>query len=219
MSVPTMKTLNQKQIRVLFCLLVISIQFYLTSPQVNGAKAQLPNGVWRVYLSHRIPIVTQQTPVWCWAASLSALFGAFGHPVDQRRIVATYFPPPGVTTGPPWVMRNALNAVWVDDNGKKFQVQSAITNLYPPQGPVQVNNSDIINALENEVPIFYGDTTHAMILVQADFIPTPNGPNILAGWAIDPFPGPTGQAYGFRQLQPNELRALFAAIPTVTDLN
>src|SRR5205823_6000717 len=124
---------------------------------VQGARIQLANGVWRVYLSRQVPVVRQETPVWCWAASLSALFGYLGHPVDQRRIVFKYFPPPGITPGPPWVMRDALNSNWVDDNGLPFQVRSAVTNLYPPVGPRQVENPQIIKALEDEIPVFYGD--------------------------------------------------------------
>jgi hypothetical protein len=113
-------------------------------------------------------------------------------------------------------MRDALNSTWVDDRGRPFQVRSLITNSYPPQGPFQVSNVDILNALEHEIPVFYGDTTHAMVLVQGDYVQTPSGPNILAGGAVDPYPNPvTGVAYGFRQLQPNEMRALFAAIPSV----
>ena len=210
-----MTTLNH--LRRIVCLVLLGSIFLISSRATNAAHTQLPNGAWRVYLSRQVPVVTQQTPVWCWAASLSATFGYFGHPVDQKRIVARYFPPPGITTGPPWVMRDALNTTWVDDAGQTFQVRSAVTNLYPPAGPAQVNNVDIIRALDNEIPVFYGDTSHAMVLVQADYFIAPNGmPQILGGGAVDPYPNPmTGVAFGFRQLQPNEMRALFAAIPSV----
>jgi hypothetical protein len=170
----------------------------------------------------------QQTPVWCWAASLSALFGYFGHPVSQQRIVATYFPPPGITTGPPWVMANALNRAWVDDNGKRFQVASLITDNYSgPLAPHQVNNAAIINALSNNIPVFYGDATHAMIIVQTDYVLTPMGPQLVSGGAVDPYPyvlplcpPPPFDCHGpgFRMLQPNEMIGMFAVIPSVTDL-
>jgi hypothetical protein len=83
----------------------------------------------------------------------------------------------------------------------------------------------IVNSVANEVPVFYGDQTHAMIIVQVDYAPTPLGPQILSGGAVDPYPfdlrpycppppyacvGP-----GFRNLQPQELIGLFAAIPSV----
>jgi hypothetical protein len=214
-----MRSISQRPVRIPFGL-IVTILILSVCPRADGARTKLSNGVVRVYLTRQVPIVTQQTPVWCWAASLSALFGYFGHPVDQRRIVARYFPPPGITTGPPWVMRDALNSPWVDDAGVTFRVTSLVTNLYPPSGPMQVANPDILRALENEIPVFYGDRTHAMVLVQADFLETPGGPTILGGGAVDPFPNPaTGAAYGFRLLQPNEMTALFAAIPTITDAN
>lgn len=210
-------TSQSNGLRRLVCLILLASVLLVVSTQASAAHMQLPNGVWRVYLSRQVPIVTQRTPVWCWAASLSAVFGYYGHPVDQTRIVARYFPPPGITTGPPWVMRDALNTTWVDDAGNTFSVSSPITNLYPPQGPMQVSNVDIIRALDNEIPVFYGDTTHAMVLVQTDYVIGPDGmPNIIGGGAVDPYPNPaTGAAWGFRPLQPNEMRALFAALPTV----
>ena len=180
---------------------------------VKAAHTQLPNGVWRVYLTKPPVLVTQQTPVWCWAASLSALFATYGHPVDQRRIVATYFPPPGVTTGPPWVMRDALNRSWVDDNGKAFTISSAIYNAYPPAGPFNVDNASIVRALDQEVPVFYGDATHAMILVQADYYPTPGQPNIIGAFAADPYPNPITHEAWLRPLSPQELFGFFAGVP------
>jgi Papain-like cysteine protease AvrRpt2 len=212
-----MTALNSSHLRHFVSVLLLSAVLLVTAQAANAAHTQLPNGAWRVYLSRQVPIVRQETPVWCWAASLSALFGYFGHPIDQKRIVARYFPPPGITSGPPWVMRDALNTTWVDDQGNSFKVSSPITNLYPPAGPTQVNNVDIIRALDNEIPVFYGDTTHAMVLVQADYFIAPDGtPQIVGGGAVDPYPNPmTGFAFGFRPLQPNEMRALFAAIPSV----
>jgi hypothetical protein len=148
--------------------------------------------------------------------------------VNQQKIASRYFPPPIVSTGPPIVMMNALNTVWVDDNGKRFQVSSPITNLYPPQapaGPVQINNYDLIRAIDQEKPVFYADLTHAMVLVQIDYQILPGSAvRIVGGGAIDPFPlipcldSACPRAIGYRQLQPNEMVAFFVGIPTVTDL-
>lgn len=192
---------------------------------------QLPNGWLRVFISRRPVVpVAQATPVWCWAASLSALFAYYGHPVSQQTIAYRYFPPGVVTPGPPIVLMNALNTTWTDDNGQKFQVQSAITNRFPVPptgmtGPFQVSNQDILNALQAEKPVFYADLTHAMVLVQADYVYSPFavGPQVMAGGAIDPEAcmvpcAPFGQlcpvATGFRPLLPVELTGMFAAIPT-----
>ena len=225
-------------IRKISLLLLACISITSLPRVTRAAHTQLPNGVWRVYISNRPVVpVAQQTPVWCWAASLSALFGYFGHPVNQQRIVSRYFGGPVPTTGPPMVMISALNSDWQDDLGRRFKISSPVTNMYPPQaptGPFDVNNIGMINALDNEIPVFYADTTHAMILVQIDYIPvSPNSVQIVAGYAIDPFPrlgpcppygwnspcpGPNPTAIGFRQLQQNELTALFAGIPRVTNL-
>jgi len=55
------------------------------------------------------------------------------------------------------------------------------------------------------------------VLVQTDYVVGPdNLPHIIGGGAIDPYPNPmTGQAWGFRPLQPNEMQGFFAAIPRV----
>ena len=72
-----------------------------------------------------------------------------------------------------------------------------------------------LNALANEQPVFYGDDTHAMILVQAAYNNTALGPYVTAGWAIDPWP----LSLGFRMLQPNELQAKFVGIAIIQDIN
>jgi hypothetical protein len=138
-----------------------------------------------VYLSRRpVPVIAQQTPVWCWAASLAMLFDYYGHPVAQSRIVSSYFALPIAVTGSPWLLRDALNTTWTDDNGRQFRVSSRITDRYTGS-LFQVTNADVLNALANEQPIFYGDATHAMVLVQAAYTNTPIGTNVTAGWAID----------------------------------
>jgi len=191
-----------------------------------AASAPIGGGVTRAYISHQLATVPQDNIVGCWAASLSALFGAFGHPVNQDRIRLRYFPTGMISTGPPAVMMDALNTTWTDDYGRNFRITSAITNLFPPnapQGPIQVRNSDIVSALTNETPVFYADLTHAMVLVQADYVSQGFGqPIILGGGAIDPEPRscpPFGTpcfplvATGFRQLQRVEMIGMFVGIP------
>ena len=79
-------------------------------------------GVCRAYISQKpVTPIQQQTPVWCWAASLSMLFGYYGHPLNQATIVTHYFGGPIAVSGPPWVMRDALNRTWTDDLGRTFR--------------------------------------------------------------------------------------------------
>ncbi len=173
-----------------------------------------PFGNCRVYLSRRpVTVIAQQTAVWCWAASLAMLFDYYGHPVQQARIVSRYFLAPIPVTGPPWVLTQALNTTWTDDNGRQFRVRSRITDRYTGS-LFQVSDTDVLNALAADQPVFYADATHAMILVQADYTNSPFGPYVRAGWAIDPWP----LSLGFRQLQPHELQATYLAIATVEDI-
>lgn len=207
---------NRRAVRQCFSVILTIILFCASALTGYGANNCNPSGICLAYISKQlVPVIAQQTPVWCWAASLSMLYGYFGHPVDQSRIVERYYLLPLPVTGQPLIMDDALNTDWVDDNGKSFHIVSRITDLYQFTR-TQINNNDIINALVAETPVYYGDYTHAMVLVQAQYYyPAPGQPFIFAGWVIDPWPA----TLGFRQLQPNELQALYAAIPTVTDLN
>jgi uncharacterized protein (TIGR03437 family) len=200
-----------------FAVPALSVFLLMAIEQPLAAAKFCQGTACRVYISKQlVPVIAQQTPVWCWAASLSMLFGYYGHPVQQDRIVERYFVLPLPVTGSPLVMKDALNSTWTDDTGKMFQVTSAVTDLYSGLA-LQVTNADVVNALANEKPVYYGDDTHAMILVQVDYFdnPPPLQPTIVAGWVIDPWP----LSLGFRQLQPNELSARFLAVSTVTDVS
>lgn len=182
---------------------------------IEGANSCDFFGNCLAYISQRpVPVRAQETSEWCWAASLSMLFAYYKHPVAQDRIVERYYGLPLVVTGQPLVMDDALNTSWVDDNGAPFNVASRITDYY--QGTrIQVSNADVIAALISENPVFYGDYTHAMVLVQAEYMNTIYGPYVTAGWVIDPWPA----TLGFRQLGPTELAAQYLGIAKVTDLS
>jgi uncharacterized protein (TIGR03437 family) len=141
------------------------------------------------------------------------LFAYYGHPVQQSAVVTRYFGAAIPVTGSPLVMKDALNSTWVDDHGRSFQAISRVTDLYS-FSELQVTSADVITALVAEQPVYYGDTSHAMILVQADYIDTPGQPTVLAGWVIDPWP----TTLGFRELNPNEMNALFLAVTTIREL-
>lgn len=182
----------------------------------------------RAYISNRpVQPQGQQTLVWCWAASISAIFDYYGHPLEQYKIVQRVYGKVIPAPGAPRLMAQALNATWVDDNNVQFTVESPITDM-APGGPKQVNNADIVNAIANDIPVFYADQTHAMVLVQTDYRPTPYGPQIMAGVAVDPAPRmpvfqfscppnplPCVSPVGARALAPGELVGSFAAIPNV----
>jgi hypothetical protein len=225
----------KKWCKCMTCLIAVVGSGVAFNRSINyAAIGHFPNGVVRAYISNRPVIpVAQDNIVGCWAASLSALFGYFGHPVSQDRIRLRYFPPGVIRTGPPWVMMDALNTTWTDDSGNNFRIKSLITNFFPspyppyaPQGPTQAGFGDIVKALANEMPVLYGDRTHAMVLVQADYVSPYNQIEILGAGAIDPAPQlcppwamPCNSlvATGFRQLQQNELSLMFVGVPVSVD--
>ncbi len=181
------------------------------SPLSFAARKCGPNAC-VAYLSEKLPVPhAQQTAVWCWAASIQTIFSYYGYEVNQDTIVSRYFGKPVVVNGNPYTMSNAFNTHWVDNEGKHFSSHSPITDLYW-HTKLEVNNEDIVQALVDETPVFYGDRTHAMVLVSVDYSPSPAGPQILGAWVIDPFPGPT---YGLRRAVGNELQGYFVAIPDV----
>lgn len=174
-------------------------------------------GICRAYISTRpVPPRVQQTPVWCWAASMSMIFAYYGHQVDQSTIVSRFYGAAVPIAGDPLAMDVGFNSQWIDTSGRSFRVTSKITDLYRGTS-FQVSNIDIVAALTQEKPVFYCDQTHAMVLVQVDYINTPSGVDILAGGVIDPWPA----SFGFRALDPNqgELAGSYVAISDVTDVS
>ena len=64
-----------------------------------------------------------------------------------------------------------------------------ITAAYDPMNGVNaMNNFEIINELENDRPILYCNTHHAMVGVSIDYFNTPSGPNVVAFGVLDPWP-------------------------------
>lgn len=159
----------------------------------------------------------QQTPITCWAASIAYVLAYFNHPVDQTTIWQRYYPRPSL--GSPMAMSAALSASWTDTNGQQVTLTSRITNTSGIGTPsIDVDNSDVVDALTNDTPVFYGDRDHAMVLVKVHYQEHPNGvpPTILDGVVWDPNPiyhGP-GQT-GYRTVSGPDLQAIFVAIPSV----
>jgi hypothetical protein len=160
----------------------------------------------------------QRTPVTCWAASIAYVLAYYDHPVDQTVIWQRYYPS-GPSLGSPQAMTDALNTTWVDANGNNVTISSKITNIFGLGQPSSdVDNSDVIDALTNNTPVFYGDKNHAMVLIKARYQSNPNGgpPNIIDGVVWDPNPKyHVGTQQGYRTVTGAEIQALFVAIPSV----
>jgi hypothetical protein len=159
----------------------------------------------------------QQTNVWCWAASISYIFAYYNHSVSQCDVVKAFYGGkcPAVT-GDPRDMTAAFNRTWKDTDGVPFTAHASITDDMWHSAH-QVANSDVVDALDNDKPVFYGTTHHAMVLISVQYIPTPGQPTILRGVVWDP--DPTYHSHGgdgIRVVAGSDLRAYFVAIPRIS---
>jgi hypothetical protein len=159
-----------------------------------GCTAQVP------FLQFQAHYETQYQSEWCWAACISMVFGCYGHPVSQQRIVTeAYGAPYNIPAGSGFVIAGALNRSWTDDNGRRFS--SYLQAAFDVQAGVNaINSAIIVNALENGDPLIVGARGHAMVLTEVIYVPTPAGPSILSVGVFDPFPG-----RGARNLLPDEM--------------
>jgi hypothetical protein len=132
--------------------------------------------------------ITQECAQWCWAASCSMIFSMFNHPFDQTQIVQRVFG--GLVCAPAAagiLMAQVLSDSWTDTSGTGFS--SHLTAAYDPQaGVVAINNAILVNELINDRPLLYANKHHAMVVVSADFVPSPMGPSVVAVGVLDPWP-------------------------------
>lgn len=144
--------------------------------------------------------VLQECPQWCWAASLSMIFAAFGRPVDQKWFVQAKYGGLACGTGTTIDMGTALSRSWPDGSGST--VSSTVTAAYDVfNGILAINNAIIINELANNRPLIYANKHHAMVVVAADYFATMAGPNIQSVGVLDPWP----YSPGFHPLTQAEL--------------
>lgn len=148
----------------------------------------------------RLNAAAQANTLWCWAASISMIFAYHGHEVPQQQIVQTAFGGSVNLPGQPHQIVQLLNRQWQDAQGKTFS--SRIDGIFGPMFGFggALSNADIVNALQQNRPLLYCNMSHAMMLVQVNYLPTPPVPNIQAALVVDPWPG-----LGVRQLNQPEL--------------
>jgi hypothetical protein len=142
------------------------------------AAAVLPRPVWATQtcvlergvrlchsrLSNRLRAQTtrrQNREQWCWAAALSMIFGYYGHPISQEKIVKDIW---GRIVDVPRhvddVMRD-INRSWFDDRGRRFQVTGKRLTLHHIELPKQA-----ARALEQNQPLIVGTLGHATVLTE-----------------------------------------------------
>lgn len=154
----------------------------------------------RSFVAHPA-IVRQQCAEWCWAASASMIFAAHGRPVDQKRIVARVFG--GLACAPAGqslTMAQVLSSAWTDDNGEPFQ-SSVVAAYDPANGILAMNNTIIASELNQDRPLLYANTHHAMVVADIDYFASPLGVNVRAVGVLDPWP----LSPAFHPLSPPEM--------------
>jgi hypothetical protein len=157
------------------------------------------------------PIAKQMTPVTCWAASFTNLLAYSGLHLSEQTIVAQTSGK--IETANASILDPMLNRQWTDDTGRRFVVSARITdNLTGTRK--DITNTDVYEALKNGTPIYFADFDHAMVVLQVVFVPSPAGgpPIAVAGVVADPNPA----APNFRQLNPQEIVGMYAAIVSVS---
>jgi hypothetical protein len=131
----------------------------------------------------------QEQSQWCWAACISMVFGFYGVPVSQARIVAEAYG--GLVNMPaqPWTILASLNRVWVADNNRRFLSQSS---------PGNTNAVLAAQDLAGNHPLILGTLGHAVVLTSlkyaAPYQMTAAGPQlgpagVNEAVVRDPWPG------------------------------
>lgn len=99
----------------------------MISPALFSQSSEAQGGVVRDYGLDYLGLQTpaQQCDQWCWAASISTIFGAIGHPVPQREIVRRIFSPSNGTLpcrgASDDQMLRAISQNYQDDFGQIFR--------------------------------------------------------------------------------------------------
>ena len=153
--------------------------------------------------------VAQKCDDWCWAASCSMIFGTLGHPTDQRKLVDFLYsdlackPAPGTRD-----LTRILDNSWIDDRGVPFR--SRIDAAFDQEnGIMAIDDALIVGELTRKRPLLYANKDHCLVIVQADFIATPNGPHIVGMGALDPSPGDRPGPSPYRALTEAERRPAY----------
>ncbi len=146
-----------------------------------------PNGLPSMVWVQKPAIIQQKCPEWCWAASSSMIFCTWGHPVDQMVIVQRAYGVLACQASQSITIAQVMSSTWQDDNGQQFQAN--VTAAYDVVNNVSaITNSVIVNELGNNRPLIYGNATHCMMVVSAEYFDTPTGPDIRAVGVMDPWP-------------------------------
>jgi hypothetical protein len=134
-------------------------------------------------------VSTQQCEQWCWAASISMMFGFYGHPLSQAAIVAaTYGNVVCLPANSSTTIGVDLSRPWLDANRRPFTSQVIAAYDYFNGFNTFGGNSSIVAALQANNPMLYCNRSHAMVLYSVSYVDGPSGPDIQRADVIDPWP-------------------------------
>jgi hypothetical protein len=112
----------------------------------------------------------QKLSLWCWAAALSMIYGAQGHPISQEGIVKQNFGDLRNAPGGDFLtFEDRLNREYEDDRGDTFE--STSEQIDTPE--------DARAALQTGIPILYTTSTHAMVQTSITYQKAPYGPVVF----------------------------------------
>lgn len=148
----------------------------------------------------------QNTPVWCWAATIQMALNYYGFNITQNEIVTRTFGASVPSTGN-WIqMTNNLNYLGNTANGERVLVSATVYAGSP-------SSEAIINHLKQNKPIimaFHNNATftgHAILITGVDYHYAGNRAVIDRVTIRDPFPyNPQHIANGGKVVIPNTIR-------------
>ena len=133
----------------------------------------------------------QNKSQWCWAACIQMVFGYYGHPISQTRIVEETFGQIVNMPAQSGQILSALNRQWIDDNGNTF---TSSGNAFG------ANHVTAAQYLADNKPLIIGTQGHAVVLTAVRYLRDQYGKGrIIDAIVRDPWPG-----RGKRGLTPQE---------------
>jgi len=162
----------------------------------------------------------QQTPVWCWSASLESLFSWYGANVPQASVVSqVYGAVVPASSGDPHMLVHELNRSYTSLGNGTVNIRSRFFSV--DLGIQQIGNTDIVNAMRAGKPCIHCTVSHMMVMIGVEYNSYPHNTRITRVMLADPYYQPK-----FRISMPDEItpwtpglsmgQMRFFAIPEVT---
>jgi Peptidase_C39 like family len=154
--------------------------FYVSNlqlPAVEECTARI-NAIMVVAVPHDSAKIT----LWCWAASLSMIYTAEGHPISQEQIISQNFSnKEDMPTSDFLRFADRINRDYIDANGKKFT--SSTMQVF--------STEDIARSLSEGFPVlFYNFNHHSIVQTSMTYYHSFSGGfRMKDGIFWDPLPG------------------------------